>query len=231
MTIREELAKLEPSGVVRVVELDAQVVGAGTLRFHGYKNTPAIIWQGQQYDPWPLDFEGFARTSEQQPRPKVRVGNVGGSITTLCQFFDDLVGSRITRKSTLVRFLDAANFDDGNPTADPTQEMTPEVWYVERKTTETPEVVEFELVSPLELQNAKWPRRQIIPNVCPWLVIGGYRGPYCGYTGPPVAKIDDTPTSDPALDQCGGRLRSCKLRFGENNELPFGGFPAARLIR
>ena len=231
MSIREELAKLEPSGVIRLVELDGQALGAGVLRFHGYKNTPAIHWQGFEYSPWPLDYDGFARTSDQQPRPRIRVGNVNGSITVLCEFFDDLVGAKITRKSTLVRYLDAENFPDGNPTADPTQEMTPEVWYVERKLTETPEVVEFELVSPLELNGAKWPRRQIIPNVCPWLVIGGYRGPYCGYLGPPVAEIDDTPTSNPALDQCGGRLRSCKMRFGENEPLPYGGFPAARLIR
>lgn len=231
MSIREELSKLEPSGVVRLVEMDAQALGAGVLRFHGYKNTPAIIWQGNEYSPWPLDYDGFARTTEQQPRPRLRVGNKNGAITALCAYFDDLAGARITRKATLVRFLDAENFDDGNPTADPTQEMTPEVWYIERKSAETPEVVEFELASPLELQNVKWPRRQIIPNVCPWLVIGGYRGPYCGYLGPPVAEIDDTPTSDPALDQCGGRLRSCKMRFGENEPLPYGGFPAARLIR
>lgn len=231
MSIVSELEKLEPSGVVRLVEVNAQSIGAGTLRIHGYKNTPSIIWQGQEYIPWSLSYEGFARTSEQQPRPKLVVGNPEGAITVLCEHFDDLVGAKVTRKSTLVKFLDAANFPDGNPTADPTQELMPEVWYVERKSMETPETVEFELASPLELQGAMWPRRQIIPGACPWLAIGGYRGPYCGYTGPPVAEIDDTPTTNPALDQCGGRLRSCKLRFGENNELPYGGFPAARLVR
>lgn len=231
MSLAEELVKLEPSGLVRVFEVDAQALGAGVLRVHGYKNTPSIWWQGQEYAPWPLAYEGFARTSEQQPRPQLSVGNADGAISVLCEHFDDLVGARVTRKSTLVRYLDAANFPDGNPTADPTQEMTPEIWYIERKVSETPESVDFELVSPLELNGAMWPRRQIIPGACPWIAIGGYRGPYCGYNGPPVAEIDDTPTTNPALDQCGGRLRSCKLRFGENNPLPYGGFPAARLIR
>ena len=42
--------------------------------------------------------------------------------------------------------------------------------------------------------------------------------------------VADDPTDDPALDQCKGCLSSCKLRFGENNELSFGGFPAVSLI-
>jgi hypothetical protein len=31
--------------------------------------------------------------------------------------------------------------------------------------------------------------------------------------------------SDPSLDECNGTLTACKLRHGEGNELPFGGFP------
>ncbi|PNQ53697.1 phage minor tail protein L, partial [Vibrio agarivorans] len=58
-----------------------------------------------------------------------------------------------------------------------------------------------------------------------------YRGASCGYTGPPVAKEDGTPTNDPSLDQCGGRLSDCKLRFGDHGELPFGGFPGSSLIQ
>ncbi|MCP1507242.1 lambda family phage minor tail protein L [Pseudomonas marginalis] len=49
-----------------------------------------------------------------------------------------------------------------------------------------------------------------------------------GYIG--KVGIDGNPTDDPAKDQCKGCLSSCKLRFGENNELSFGGFPAVSLI-
>jgi lambda family phage minor tail protein L len=48
---------------------------------------------------------------------------------------------------------------------------------------------------------------------------------YCGYNGPAVADSDDVATDDPARDQCGGRVRSCKLRFGQDKPLPYGGFP------
>jgi phage-related protein len=37
--------------------------------------------------------------------------------------------------------------------------------------------------------------------------------------------------SSRAQDACGKRLVSCQKRFGANAELPFGGFPAAGLIR
>jgi len=34
-----------------------------------------------------------------------------------------------------------------------------------------------------------------------------------------------------AQDVCGKRVSSCEVRFGTNAELPFGGFPAAALIK
>ncbi|MFX4794195.1 phage minor tail protein L, partial [Acinetobacter baumannii] len=52
----------------------------------------------------------------------------------------------------------------------------------------------------------------------------------CGYTGAAMFTEKDEPTDNPALDRCGGRLRSCRLRFGENKPLPFGGFPASSLV-
>jgi lambda family phage minor tail protein L len=67
--------------------------------------------------------------------------------------------------------------------------------------------------------------------VCWWLSCGGYRGPYCSYNGPPVADENDVIVTDAAKDRCGGRLTSCKLRFGESNPLPYGSFPAAGLLR
>lgn len=120
---------------------------------------------------------------------------------------------------------------EGNPEADPTEELPAEVWYLEQKTEEDNVSVTWELASALDFDGVQLPRRQIIANVCPWLSIGGYRGPYCGYTGSAYFDKDDNPVADPALDRCGGRLRSCKKRFGENNPLPIGSFPAADLIR
>ncbi|MFO6263368.1 phage minor tail protein L, partial [Pseudomonas aeruginosa] len=39
------------------------------------------------------------------------------------------------------------------------------------------------------------------------------------------------PTDDPARDECDGCLGTgCIPRFGEGNQLPFGGFPAVSII-
>ncbi len=49
-------------------------------------------------------------------------------------------------------------------------------------------------------------------------------------TDDPAYEQFGNPTDDPSKDECKGGLKSCKLRFGENNQLPHGGFPAVSLI-
>jgi len=162
------------------------------------------------------------------PRPRLRVANVTGAITALVLTYQDLVGAKITRKRTLAKYLDAVNFEGGvNPTADPLAEFADDVYYVDRKSRETRDVVEFELAASFDLEGVTLPRRQIVQNVCPWR----YRGSECGYTGMAYFDANDQAVGSSSLDVCGKRLSSCKARFGQNAELPFGGFPAAGLIR
>lgn len=231
MPIEAEFQKLEPGAQVRLFEVDARDIGADQLFFHGHLQQGPIWWQGQQYDAYPVEAEGFARTGEQPPTPKFRVANIDGVIGALCLLFDDLVGAKVIVRRTLVKYLDAANFPGGNPTADPDEHFPDEIWFIERKASEDKETVEFELSSATDFGGVQLPGRQIIAGTCPWIMRGGYRGPYCGYTGSAYFDINDVPVVDPGLDVCGGRLSSCKLRFGENNELPYGGFPAAGLVR
>lgn len=109
-------------------------------------------------------------------------------------------------------------------TGDGTARFPDEVWYIDRISSENQQLVEFELASKLELTNVLLPRRTVVEH-CPWR----YRGTECGYTGGPVAKADDSSTTSLADDQCGKRLRSCKLRYPNALSLPFGGFPGARI--
>lgn len=229
MTITADIQGLEPGARVEVFELDATMIAGGSLlRFHGYQKAETIWWQGHEYTAWPIQAEGFAKTSEgQQPVPKLSVGNVDGSISALCILMDDLVGAKVTRHITLGKYLDAANFAGGNATADPSQEFPLDIWFIEQKTGETNEVVEFELMSALDFQGQMLPRRQIIANLCSF----AYKGAYCGYTGTAKFDANDTAVTDPALDVCGKRLGSCKARFGATNVLNFGGYPAAGLIQ
>lgn len=114
-----------------------------------------------------------------------------------------------------------------NPTADPTAEFPRDIFYVDRRSNETNEFVEFELAASLDLAGVALPRRQIIQNYCPWQ----YRGAECGYTGTNYFDTNDNPVATLAQDVCGKRLSSCRARFGQYGELPYGGFPAAGLLK
>lgn len=239
--ITADIQGLEPGDRVYLFELDATQIGGEHLRFHGYPQAGPIWWQGNEYSPWAIEAEGFARTGVgTQPAPTLRVGNIGqdeqgnplpGVISALCLALDDLVGARVIRRSTLGKYLDAANFPGGNPTADPNEEFPQEIWLIEAKTAEDKETVEFELRSALDFDGEQLPARQIQASTCGWLTIGGYRGPYCGYTGAAMFDRDGNPVTDATLDKCGGRVSDCKKRFGEWEPIHFGGFPGADLIR
>lgn len=227
--ITADIQTLEPGAKVELFHLDATNIAGGVeLRFHGYQQAGTITWQGFAYTAWPIQAEGFAKTSEgQQPSPKLSVGNVDGSISSLCIQLDDLVGAKLTRHITLGKYLDAVNFPGGNPSADASQEFPPEIWFIEQKTAENNETVEFELTSALDFQGQQLPGRQIIANLCSFT----YKGANCAYVPGPMFDANDQPVATAALDVCSKRLSGCKKRFGDTQVLNFGGFPAAGLIR
>lgn len=250
MSLNADYQKLEPGDAVRLYEVDGTAFGTGgVLRFHSYNlahteaeivaaggdenNLPAksIWWQGEEYKAWPCQIEGIeASTSGSSAQPKLSVANLDSSITALCLAYDDMLQAKVTIHDTLGKYLDAINFADGNPTADPTQEKL-KVFYIDAKSSETNEVVEFTLSSPMDLQGQMIPTRQL-HSLCTWCIRNKYRtGDGCDYAGTRYFDKNNNPVSDPSLDECNGTLTACKLRFGENNELSFGGFPGTSLIR
>lgn len=218
-----ELQRLEADALIELFELDLSRLGGETLRFHAYQHAGVIRWQGHAYEPWPVRVVGLARTGDaSQPAPRMMVSNVTGVVSSLCRQYADLLGAQLRRRRTLARFL------DGAPQADPSAQMPLERWCVEQKTCESAQVVEFALSSALDLAGHQLPARQIIAAVCQWT----YKGPECGYTGTLYYTRNNQTTKDPALDQCGHRFSSCRLRHPASDlklapELPFGGFPGA----
>ena len=158
----------------------------------------------------------------------LRVGNQFGLVGAYARQYRKLLGATLTVKVTRAKYLDAVNFSGGNATASPTTAYPDEVWVVDRMSRRNNQLVEWELVSPFDLQDVMIPRRQIRIHVCG---VPRYRSSECGYTGGPVAKADDTPTSDPMLDDCSRLVSGCKLRFGASSELPIDIFPGAGVRR
>ncbi|WP_058911139.1 phage minor tail protein L [Entomohabitans teleogrylli] len=250
MSLHRDYQKLEPGNTVRLFDVDGSAFGISeVLRFHACNipHTPQEIdaaggdetrlaakslwWQGNEYRAWPCHIEGIETSTEgASAQPKLSVANLDSSITALCLHYDDLLQAKVTIHDTLAQYLDARNFPEGNPNADPQQEKL-RVFYIDSKSAENNEVVEFTLSSPLDLQGMLLPSRQL-HALCTWCIRNKYRsGDGCHYAGSRYFDKHNNPVDDPARDECNGTLSACKLRFGEHDELPFGGFPGTSLIR
>lgn len=210
------------------------IIDESILYFHNGTNElkEDVIWQTNRYSAFPIQAEGFEYTgSGQLPRPTMRIANVYSTISAYLVNFEDLVGAKVTRRRTYTKYLDAANFIGGvNGTADPTSELTTDVYRIDRKVTESPLIVEFELAAVWDIEGIQIPRRVIVQNLCSWI----YKGTECGYVVPlngPYYDKSNIITTDVNSDRCSKQLAGCALRFDPNTGLPFGGFPGAGITR
>ena len=174
------LQSINPSAIIELftLQLSTALHGDNTIyRFHGGSNLNAngqIVWDGNAYLRFPIQASGFAFQKGQLPRPKISISNATGLLSAILLSVNetttgnDLTGATVTRIRTLAKFLDAANFADGtNATADPNAEFPQEIYVVDRKSTETREVVEFELAAPTDLAGVRIPGRQATRSIFP----------------------------------------------------------------
>ena len=230
----EELAKLNPSAIIELFEvhLDNTLHGSTDVyRFHAGANADVdgnVVFNGNTYTRIPVKADGFEMTNTGTlPRPTLTISNLDGTMTTLLLLVNattagnDLGGAEVRRIRTLKKFL------DGESTADPNAKFPDERWFVDRKANESRDSVTFELASKFDLAGQKLPKRQIVANVCQWV----YRSSECSYTGSNYFDVNGNTVSTLAADVCGKRVESCKLRFGNTAELPFGLFPGAGLTQ
>lgn len=230
-----ELQKIAPSAVIELFELQlvSELHGSADVwRFHAGANmnaNGAVVWAGNSYLRFPVEADGFDYSGNGQlPRPKIRVSNILGTITAILLSVNgttagnDLVGAKVTRIRTLARYLDAVNFTGGvNPygSPDPTAELPREIYFVDRKVSETRDLVEFELAAAFDMVGVRAPKRQCIANVCQWV----YRSAECGYTGANYWDENDRQVATLAQDMCGKRLSSCQIRFNTPSNIPTAG--------
>jgi len=251
--VTSALQEIAPSALIELFQLELNVAQHGvaeTYYFHAGTNANDygnLVWDGQAYMALPIEVEGFEYSGQGTlPRPKMRISNLMGTITSLILTLPEgLEGAKFTRIRTLGRFLDAANFrsdeylltedgfalmyedstfiyqEVGNPfgTPDPIAEFPREIYFVDRKSAENREIVEFELASAFDMAGIRAPKRQCITR-CQWV----YRSAECSYIGTNYFNASDAPVANANQDVCGKRVDSCKARFGQNAELPHGGF-------
>jgi len=190
--ISKSLLSLEPTSIVDLFLLYPNFNKEPDLYFpfHGGINLDkGLIWQGVTYLPIGIELDSFEKNSDGSvDRPKIKFSNKDYFITHLLRKYDDFSSARIIRKRTFVEFLDDSNFDGGNPFGSPDNkaEIINENYVVSQKVQETKDYVEFELTSPIDLDNKNITNRKIYGKYCFW----SYRGEGCEYVGKPIQKDD-----------------------------------------
>ena len=128
-----ETQAINPGSLIELFELTTDVAlhgSATTYRFHAGTNevnSGNIIWDGNTYIAIPMEADGFKYANGQLPRPTLTISNVTNAITTILLNVNqvtpgnDLTGAVVKRRTTLARFLDAANFDPVATTTTSTQ--------------------------------------------------------------------------------------------------------------
>lgn len=243
MGIRSDVQKLIVNGRITLFEIDLTNYGGEIYYVHGHlafydeiedvvNLKSDIIWQGKTYQAMPIVISGLEmRTDGKASKPKLSVGNVlngvQGGMTALAMHYKQFAGSKIKIIDTLVKYLDAANFKNGNPTA--ANECFIQNWKFQQLINETDNQLDFELSNPIDYEGHRLPSRDI-DRICDWAKKGRYRGEECGYTGTAYFTDKDKPTTDPSKDECAGWVSSCKCRFGENGILRHGGFASSGLV-
>ena len=177
-----DLQSINPSAIIELftLQLSTALHGANTIyRFHAGSNLNAngeIVWNGNSYLRFPVQATGFAFQKGQLPRPKITISNATGLVSAILLTVNetttgnDLTGATVTRIRTLAKFIDAVNFPGNtNPlgTPDPNAEFPQEIYSVDRKSTETRDVVEFELAAPTDLAGVRIPKRQCTRSIFP----------------------------------------------------------------
>ena len=164
-----------------------------TYYFHNgvsENNNGNLIFDSVEYTRMPIEADGFEFNGKQLPRPTLKISNILGTFTTiLLTLPQGLEGAKVTRIRTLERYIDHINFDIGdilleddsellqendslvsqessdNPhgTPDATATFPNEVYYIDRKSTENRDIIEFELAASFDLQGVRLPKRQVLP--------------------------------------------------------------------
>lgn len=227
-SIASEALKLDPSVLVSLYQLDTTIVGGPIYNFTTEtRGGVELAFGGSSFTALPVTITGMEITGQGAVMsPTLSIANTDGLIQEIVNTWGDLEGSRLTRWRTFARFL------DGEPDADPTAFYGPDVFLIDRKSSDTPEQIQWELSALVDKQGL-YVGRTIIRDVCMWRYrvwnsgsgTFDYSKAQCPYTGSQFWDENNQPVSSGAEDKPARNLECCRLRFGADAPLPFGGFP------
>lgn len=225
--IQSEAQSLAPSALISLFMLDATKIGGPVWYFTSTSMAARpVSFGGTEYTPVGVELRGVTTSGVSElPRPEL-VLEADELIQAIVNTWGNLGGCTLTRYRTFARFL------DGEAEADPTAFYGPDIFVIDRKSSDTPEQVTWELSAAIDQENATV-GRTIIRDTCLWRYREwksssnsfDYSRSLCPYAGTKYFDVDDNPVATPDLDRPSRGVSCCKLRFGEGADLPFGGFP------
>jgi lambda family phage minor tail protein L len=232
-TINALVQAPQTGGHVDLFRFDATSVGGSVYYFvQSRLQAGGVVFGGITYQPSDIEFTGLEVSGTGAlPQPRLKIANTDGVIQSVINTFGDLCGCTLRRVRTFEKYL------DGKPEADPTAYFGPEIFRVERKTSETPLSVEWELSTSIDQEGKQLPGRVVVRDTCLWRYrrwtgsAWDYSEAQCPYVGTQAYDANNNPVADPALDRPARNLSCCKTRFGDNAALPFGGFPGVARAR
>jgi lambda family phage minor tail protein L len=203
--LNAELFNLTPSSIVELFEIDISNLysdqyntsdySTKIFRFHsnlklnniGNKSNN-ILWRSNVYHAVAIQAKGFefnSKGSIAAPTLSIVIGDENIpkliELKTALRLLGDLTGGIVRRYRTFAKFLDAENWDiNGLPNGfipDPNSYLTEDVYYIDRKTADNKNVLEYELTSLANLEGVKLPNRLVLSDRCPFT----YRGEGCLY--------------------------------------------------
>jgi lambda family phage minor tail protein L len=230
-----------PGAIIMLFRIDTTLVGGAVGYFtQGRAGQDDVSFGGQEYTAIDINLSQFdTNAGGVLPTPKIKIANSNDFIQSLVNTYGDLCGCEIRRIRTFARFL------DGQPDADSGAFMGPDVFLVERKTSENPIFIEWELSAAIDQQGVMLPRRQVIRDSCaqryrsyqptnPDSAGDGFLYPTinpCPYTGTSYFTTSGVATTK-ANDACSRQLgNGCQLRFPASGPSPFGGFPGSGRVQ
>lgn len=232
LPIASAAQSLEPGALVTLFILDLNPIGVNQRWY--FTTDVGVVFRGQAYTTIEIEAQGFEWNGQGTlPQPQIRIANANRSMSGISALYDDLVGAQIIRLRTYARFL------DGQPDADPDAVYTAEIYSVEQKTAHDKVMIEWSLSAAMDQEGRKVPGRRVLRDLCMWRyrvynpVTGlfEYEKVQCPYVGGAYFDEQGNSTANPAEDKCGRRITDCKLRFGANAVLPFGGFPGVARVK
>lgn len=121
------------------------------------------------YTAIPLQAQGFKNDpSGTSARPTISFANISNTFKNSITDYENLLGAKLTRRTTLKKYLDDGTGNSANPPV----EFPRQVYIFDRIATHTKSVVSFECATPYDLQGITVPKRQVIANGCPWIYQG-----------------------------------------------------------